>query len=312
MTAAPGLHPFITTYCTSLAHPSCILGHPSQLLRQQHLLSQASPIVAGAQKPDIPALPLTFVDHAAMEFFSSVMLWFDILGAASTGLRPQYDNICAAAFGRPNSKIQLQKIMGCENWAMVAIRETALLHDWRRNMNEGRRLNARELVERVEPLKRKLQAGIAEAADLCRADNDDSARNGGRENLVRRVTNAFACGACVYLTVVVSEPDPGLPEMRANVSATLAALCALPDPKNLRSTVWPFCIAGCMATRDQQPAFEDLASRAGIDEDVFGRSWRALEVMKRCWRMRAVSGTKREKCGWLGAMESLGYRVLLV
>lgn len=79
-------------------------------------------------------MSLMFVDHATMEFFSGVIIWFDIPGSASMGLGPQYADTWAAALGDVDSKVQLQHLMGYENWTMIVIREIAVLEDWKRGM----------------------------------------------------------------------------------------------------------------------------------------------------------------------------------
>jgi hypothetical protein len=142
--AAPDLHIFLRTYCTP-----------------QHLLSDPSTFSHKHFNPDDDGSPLTFVDHAAMEFFSSVMIYFDILGSASTGLRPQYADICAAALGETDSKVQLQHLVGCENWAMMIICEIAVLEDWKRQMMKDGVLSVRELVRRAGAIEERLEAGIA-------------------------------------------------------------------------------------------------------------------------------------------------------
>jgi C6 transcription factor Pro1 len=311
MRATPGLQPFIATYCTSHSRPNPILRHQSRALTQENLNAQTPAFKTSINRADLPDQSLTIIDHAAMEFFSSVMLWFDIIGAASSGTRPQYSDICAAALGDLDSKVRLENIMGCENWVMIAIREISLLDDWRTRTDEGRSLNADEFAGKMKPLEKKLQAGILKSFHLSRTQNGSN-NISTRENVIHRITHVFACGARVYLNSVLLKPDLDCSIMRGAVADTLDALYALPDPIYLRSTVWPFCISGCMADKEQQKSFKDLAFWAGINKSISGSSRRAVEIMEACWAMDASSSIDRKKAGWVHAMESLGYHVLLV
>jgi C6 transcription factor Pro1 len=302
--AAPDLHVFLRTYCI----PQLLLSNPGTFSRFHN-----------SSSPSDDSSSLSFVDHAAMEFFSGVIIWFDILGSASMGLRPQYADICAAALGDQDSKVQLQDLMGCENWAMTTIREIAVLEDWKRQMEKDSVFSVRELVRRAGSIEQRLEAGVA--AVIERLSQYSSHRGLGKKNLsdtsstslvVSSITQTFACASRVYLNVLISGPNPNLPEMRESVSRTLAGLNALPDPQLIRNVVWSFCIAGCMAARDQEQSFKDLASAARIDQYTFGTAWKALEVMETCWMMRRLPGTEQNDCDWFSAMKTLGSHVILV
>jgi C6 transcription factor Pro1 len=300
--AAPDLNTFLRTYCSP-----------------RHLLSKPGTFFHGSFIPSTEAASLKFVDHAAMEFFSGVIIWLDILGSASTSLRPQYADICAAALGDANSKVQLQHLMGCENWVMTIIREIAVLEDWKKGMVSDGVLNVRELVRRAGDIEQRLKIGTARLTErLSQVSNrygayvKNSMDECSKDLVVSRITHVFACAAQVYLNVVVSGPNPKLPEMCECVARTLNALNALPAAELIRNVVWPFCIAGCMATHDQEQNFRDLAFAAKIDEHVFGTSWKAAEVMETCWIMRRSPETDQNGTDWFTAMKKLGSHVLLV
>jgi C6 transcription factor Pro1 len=305
--AAPDIFPFLQTYCT---HPEVI--ETSTISKFPH--SESTQI-----KGD-PSLHLSFVDHAAMEFFSGVIIWFDILGCVSTGLRPQYSDMCTNGVG-DDSKLQLENISGCENWAMILVREIAVLSDWKRRMSEEGILNVLELAKRANFIRRPLDDRIDRlVAELGQNSDDPELSNKSstpvykkqKDHVIRKVTHAFAYAAKVYLCVVVSGPNPDLPEIVDSVSSTAAALRSLPDPQLIRKLAWPFCIAGSMAKGTQRQAFKDLASAAGIQENAFGSSWRAFEVMQTCWNMHDGVGNGQRNCDWLDAMKALGHHVLLV
>jgi len=301
--ATPDIFPFLRTYCT---HPDV-----------PEVSTMAwFPRCDTTKKARTSTPTLSFVDHAAMEFYSGVIIWLDILGAVSTGMRPQYADICTDGLG-DSSKLQLKKVMGCENWAMVLIREIAVLSDWKRQMSEQGILSMLELGKRAGDIEWRLVSGIDKLVakldqvfDSSNLGSSSEDKNG--KDQVNNVTQAFACAAKVYLYVTVYGPNPGLPEVSNSVSETAAVLRSFPDSQFTRKLVWPFCIAGCMAKGYQRQAFRHLASSAGIDETVFGSSWRAFQVMQTCWDMHDGVRGERRDCDWLDAMKALGHHVLLV
>ncbi|OAP63706.1 hypothetical protein AYL99_02933 [Fonsecaea erecta] len=270
---------------------------------------------------------LSLVDHVAMEFFSAVFLWLDTLATVSTGRRPRFADVCAAAFGAPDCKVRLRSIMGCENWVMIVIRDIAVLDGLVRDEQGGHPHPRRgEGVRRkyIE-LKDRLQLGLAEPWEsylslLARGTKDSAAAEHRLIQATPIVTHIFACAAMVYLTVVVSgRPDPHNPEIRDAVSRSIRIFRALPDDihvQMLHGMLWPFCITGCMALKDQESSFEYLALKAAGTTVVHqgpDTLWRALQVMRTCWRIR--SGQSLEgvpSVDWFSAMSTLGYQVLLV
>jgi len=177
----------------------------------------------------------------------------------------------------------------------------------------------KELVIRAHHIEQRLDARLHKMgtesfysgsthSEHTRKDVSSDPRN---DYVVSKVTQAFARAAKVYLNVLVSGPNPEIPEVAQSVEQTLVALRELPEPRFLRHVVWPFCIAGCMATQGKRQSFRDLASLTGIHREIFGTSWRALEVMETCWSMRD-EGLCPNGCNWLDAMTKMGQRILLI
>jgi len=199
------------------------------------------------------------------------------------------------------------------------VREIAVLTDWKRQMIEKELFSVKELVVRGDRIEQTLHARLQRLAteefDPINAQSWHTSKETSsdlrNDYVVKKVTQAFAQAAKVYLNVLISGPNPEIPEVAQSVERTLAALRELPEPRLLRHVVWPFCIAGCMATIGKRQSFIDLASVTGIHRDIFGTSWKALEVMETCWKMRD-EGASRNGCDWLDAMTNMGQRILLI
>jgi hypothetical protein len=252
--------------------------------------------------------------RSALFFFSGVVGWYDILSCSTTGAPPFSKCECIdAALGY----IFLDKIMGCENWAMLLIMDIAFLDDWKQNLQISAQLSMRELVTRATRIERRLEDGIREnSTSLNQWTNHSmpSVVDTGVEepsHLILLITRIFACSALVYLDVVVSGAYPEMPEIRENVSRTIDALRALPEIAIINSTTWAYCIAGCMAIEEEQTFFRGLAVYSNGDAPTFGNFSKALAIMEECWRLRREE-KQDQPVDWRTAMKRLGMDVLLV
>ncbi|KFX96167.1 hypothetical protein O988_05455 [Pseudogymnoascus sp. VKM F-3808] len=252
--------------------------------------------------------------HSALFFFSGVVGWYDILSCSTTGTAPFSSCECLnAAMGY----VFLDKIMGCENWAMLLIMDIAFLDDWKRNLQKSAQLSMRELVTRATHIERRLEDGIQDNFSRLNQLTSRSIPSildiGVQEptNLILLITRIFACSALVYLDVVVSGAYPETPEIRKNVSRTIEAFRVLPGIEVINSLTWAYCIAGCMAIEDEKTFFRGLAVSSNGDAPTFGNFSKALAIMEECWRLRR--GEERSQpVDWRTAMDSLGMSALIV
>jgi hypothetical protein len=238
-------------------------------------------------------------NEIACDFLIGVSVWFDILGSASTRSRP---------FMQTNFQyldyIELDKVMGCESSVMILIAKISQLEQWKLEMQQGGRLSILQLGARAQEIKNLLNNTLAR--QMIPPPSTSASKH------VHIITKVFTCAALTYLHTVVSGAHPELLEIEASVSMTIEAFGNLPDPKLLQNLIWPFCITGCMASKDREPFFKSLLSMPNIDEQGPGNYWKAFEVIQECWKLREQHGGACGKVDWTSAMKSLGYEVLLV
>jgi hypothetical protein len=242
------------------------------------------------------------VDEIACDFLVSVFVWFDILASASTRSKPFLeDNV------QYLGNIELDKVMGCESSVMILISKISQLEEWKREMQRAGRLSIVELSSRGSDIGMLLNHQLATQTILPTT----LVFGNSPGKYVSTITRIFAYAALTYLHTVVSGPYPELPEIKASVSMTIAALSNLPEPKLLKNLAWPFCMSGCMASRDQDSLFRSLMAGMSIDGHCPGNYWKAFEVMQECWRLRDCHGEASAEVDWTSAMSSLGFQVLL-
>lgn len=249
--------------------------------------------------------------RSALYFFVGIIIWYETLSCATTGLKPLVETSCRDSNAPP--PVQLEKIMGCENWAVFQIMDIANLSHWKTVEEANGTLSMRELVRRGAEIEQILEEGLAKNSLDSTAFEQLSPSSRCKPNQnIPEVTRIFASAALVYLHVIVSGPYPEIPEVRQSVLRTAAAIESLSNKDLIGNLTWPVCVAGCMAARDQESFFRNVISDAGADVSPFGNPSKALMVMEECWRMRRGLTGRLEGVEWLKATKSLGFDVLLV
>jgi hypothetical protein len=252
-------------------------------------------------------LPSTNED-TAMRFLLGAFIWLDILSCASTGSKP-FLNL-EHGFMLESGGIHLEELMGCENWAMIIILDISRLDNWKRESERSHKLSIAELAKRGAQIEERLKDKSVEIPVQETTPMRILPRNTLRflRSSTTEITNIFALSALTYLHIVISGAYPELPEVGESVANTISAFKALTDPKLLRNLIWPFCVAGCLASEEQQSAFYDLISAAEIDEQTVGTCREAFKIVEECWRIRKKGA---RNCDWIFVMNSLGDHVLL-
>jgi hypothetical protein len=272
------------------------------------------------------------LEDTAEHFLIGAIIWFESLSCASTGRVPRllqdYPNLLLS------SDIDMTNIAGFQSWIVFVIGEIGALRAWKTEEEYSNRLSIWKLYERGSAIRQRLDKHI----ETLRSEISDSipVTNGALGDAtavylvmanpslyaqaVRRVvTLVFAHAAQVYLHTTISGPHPTLEEVTTSVTATMNALNdlrAISDSQNLRSLVWPICIAGCMANdATTQSFFRDLLEGLGEEARVFGNSGSVLRIMEKCWehrRSQDLSDSSNGDCDWMKAMELTGQMILLV
>lgn len=247
---------------------------------------------------------------SALYFFIGVLGWYDILSCATTRAAPfparKYLDMGVGY-------IPLEKLMGCENWAMLIIMDIAVLQEWKARSQTGGNLSLPELVSRGAEIEQHLEKLLEKNTENI-ANHQESHVGSPILNStsVLSITRIFACAALVYLHVVVSGPYPQLPEIRNAVCQTIDAFRSLPDQKLVRNLTWPCCIAGCMAIEEQEVFFRAFEPTTSSPLPKFGISSKVLAVIEECWSIRKRNGPGAGPADWNTAMESLELNLLLV
>lgn len=267
--------------------------------------------------------------NAALNFFTSIIVWFDCLACISIASIPHLVNHHTEILNSPASstdpswqkkspmhKLDLSAIMGCQNWVMLIISEIAQLGNSQEDKVSGMSLDFLRVAELAKDIQGRLELGITG----IRAELDDlRLQYSGNppyyysevynRYTVLVVTNMFASAALIYLqTSVTSVPSPF--HIQDPLQRVIAAMHMIPDPRMVRGLVWPLCVAGCMASSpSDQEFFRSAASAAIKDARNSGNSSKALDILEMAWKLQKEEGRLIDcaKC-----IQRLGTCVLLV
>lgn len=246
-------------------------------------------------------------DHKAFNVLIGSFISSDIISCASTGL-PPFLNINHALV-LESLGIRLESLMGCRTSVMVLIFEVSSLYWWKKKAQETQKLSLRDLAERAAQIEKRLRHEIE--------DINNTLSTGGlswnSSGILpapppTEISKVFALSAMTYLHVIVSGAYPELPEVIKSVSDTIITFKSLKDPRLLQNMVWPFCVSGCMARREEQELFRDLASAAQVTQSTLGTCFEALKIMEECWEARAINSCSID---WVSVMNKRGNYVLL-
>lgn len=294
------------------------VGPSSSFNAVMNLLGPSSWILP-AQCVQVPS-----AEQAAFRFSSTLLIFDDII--ASTVLQEQprlygYHRSLLSSIDDTEPPIDLEATVGCQNWALLQIGEIAVLDAWKQQCKKAGNLNVMELVHRAMVIKDLLEAHLRRLEtepvfipregisllDVFTADYRQQPKTPASQSSL--VTRVWAHAALIYLFVVVSGWQPASIDVRHHVGQILELLTQqISPPALLRTMVWPFCVAGCLA----EPAQEDHL-RGMVETlqppSVFGTVRKALEIMENVWSNKDGDNSGRDLAA---CFRSQGDLVLLV
>ena len=248
--------------------------------------------------PQHKPLPNT-ADQSALVFFVSLLLFVDTIASTSLGAAPalqDYHKSLLCSRGKEKGRVRLETVMGCQNWALVAIGDISALCAWKRDAKRSGKYSVVKLVNLAEPISRALEDGFESLENDSRSQSKGT-RRGRLESYFSRhdlatndtsvadVTRIWAYAASIYLSVSLSGWQANSADTQANVANVLSLLQTIKSPAQLRSLSWPITVAGCLALPDQEDEFHRILGIIGPLSE-FGAALNALHILEAVWSYR--------------------------
>ncbi|RDW80296.1 hypothetical protein BP6252_04934 [Coleophoma cylindrospora] len=267
--------------------------------------------------------------NGALALFRQLL---DSFGAVGPGLRSSFSTVMSRlrssslllhTDGADEPPINLEAVVGCQNWVLVQIGEIAVLDAWKQRCKRAGNLDIMELVRCATVVKDSLEARLTrlesepvttpkESSSLLHVltGGDHCQNSKVSTTQTSLVTRVWAHAALVYLSIVVSGWQPASADVRYHVSRIIELLAyRISPPALLRTMVWPFCVAGCLAEPAQEMLLRGM-TMALQPPSVFGTVRKALEIMENVWRNRDAADVAIRDLAT--CFESQGDLVLLV
>jgi hypothetical protein len=241
-------------------------------------------------------------DQVAFRFIVSLLIADDIIASTSLGGKPrlyEYHASLLSVMPEREAPIDLGAVMGCQNWVMLHISEISALAVLKRQ--EG---DSEEVIRRYNLIEKALSNRLV----LLEAEEDESSalitsneetvlnlfRGWQREpstpvSQYRIVTRLWAHAAMIYLDVTLNGCNPTGAKVAQQVEHMIDLIShRLTTPALIRSIVWPFCVAGCLAVPKQESFFRHQVETLQ-PSGLFGTARKAIEIMESVWQRRAES-----------------------
>lgn len=261
------------------------------------------------------SVPIWNADQAAFRFFTAILIYADILSSVSLKSPPRLYHGYRSLIENENERsesmtdtrqlLQMMSYTGCQGWILLVIGEISALDAW--NRSEERQngdCREEELGQRSKELEEQLQQGLKDMREptnpLCNTSPAD------KHAVVAMV---WLHAAKIYLSVVKNGWQPTNDSIRNDVESVLTLLGQLIPEICLRSLIWPLCVAGFLATADQDQAFRGLLSTMG-PLHAFGAAKVALGLLERVWELRYQP--QGAAWGIADCFEAGGNKVLLI
>lgn len=202
----------------------------------------------------------------------------------------------------------------------MQIGEIAILDAWKEQREGNGNLDMMELVQQATPIRTVLMTQLdqlegpvpvrsehRDLLDLLIMNSAQTARNKNRQ--ISTITRVWDLAALIYLNVVVSGWQPANTVIQSHVASIIDLLSHnIPTPALVRTVVWPFCVAGCLAAPAQEPQMRGIVD-ALKPTSIFGALRAALAIMGEVWRTRSTLSANHSLAA---CFRSRGNLVLLV
>ncbi|KAF5001390.1 hypothetical protein FDECE_10953 [Fusarium decemcellulare] len=232
-------------------------------------------------------------EQCAFRFFVAVLLFVDIIASTVLGDTPQLYSYHpflihdGTDLQESEGLLRMEDFVGCPGWVLLLIADSTAIGAQRQRGELGHF----EIIEKCTYISKRLETGMVE----LRADSN--AVGSSNDLLIphfnlapgpaerNRHSLIWAHAVQLYHFITASGWCEQHQSVRANVSIILSLLRQVSSVAVLRNLSWPFCVAGCLATQDEENAFREIADVMG-ELRSFGTTSEALKIMEQIWKMR--------------------------
>ncbi|KAJ7261731.1 fungal-specific transcription factor domain-containing protein [Mycena haematopus] len=272
---------------------------------------------------DNPKLALQNLSVAG-QLIVKLTLWLDVFSSLTVMRPPKYLALYKRLFGdlagwHQESEIRMDSLTGCSEAVLLGIAEVSELSHWKAAEKRKGSLSNRDLIRRGDEIEQRLRKASSSPRQtggdttplhptLMQAESDAVDATPFPTNETRQlVAQIFSETVLLYLHTVLSDSNPGVPEISNSVGTIVQLLGQLPPSEVDRALVFPICLAGCMTDDSNWRDF--FKGRLQALDESLGNLMRTRLLMEAVWKKRDVSGSTVD---WRETMRERGLNLLLV
>ncbi|VZH98939.1 unnamed protein product [Fusarium fujikuroi] len=232
----------------------------------------------------------------AFVFSVGIMVFDDIIAAASSYQEPQLFQYHQQLLGGDEPALELEVIIGVKSCILRLLGQVASLNAKKQQDQAAGNLDGLELARRASTIMESLTANLKQLqASSSLTSNPQSGERDCLEELrtpyysrgtahdTGLVSQVWAHATMVYLITVVSGWQPANAILRHHVDQIVQVLKGqIPIPL-IRTMVWPLCVAGCLVDPPQRRL---LLGVLGTLQPItlFPNVHKAVRIMERTWQ----------------------------
>ncbi|KAF7374632.1 Zn(2)-C6 fungal-type domain-containing protein [Mycena sanguinolenta] len=261
----------------------------------------------------------------AGQLIVKLTLWLDIFSSLTVMRPPKYLALYKRLFGdlatrKTTNEIRMDSLTGCPEEVLLGIAEVSELSHWKAAEKRKGSLSNRDLIRRGDEIEQRLrkasesprQPGNGDMTPLhptlLQAESEAvEAPPFPTPETRQLVSKIFSETVLLYLHTVLSDSNPGVPEISNSVGTIVQLLGQLPPSEVDRALVFPICLAGCMT--DDSTWRDFFKGRLQRLDESLGNLMRTRLLMEAVWQKRDVSGATVD---WRETMRERGLNLLLV
>ncbi|KAK5992611.1 Pestheic acid cluster transcriptional regulator 3-like protein [Cladobotryum mycophilum] len=241
-------------------------------------------------------------NQAACRFYTANLLYVDVLSSVTLGCAPRLRNYQAtiipgcvgqdwleASFAP--GPLRMEEFRGLHNWVIQVIGDISSLYAWKKAQSQAGSLSINELITR----------GQDTLGYVISVPTMHEQPSYAMHNII------WLNAALIYLNTVISGWQPSSPEIQCCVTKTTDLLYNLPKGTCLGALAFPFCVAGCLASPEDEHKYREMVTKLGPMQ-AFGTVKVALDVIEEVWARRPLD----ESWDVAQCMNIQGHGVLLV
>jgi hypothetical protein len=227
---------------------------------------------------------------ANFRFLVGTLIWLDITSSITTGATPCLSGYHTHTIS-PQSQIRLERIMGCENWAMALIGRISMLHESKVKALELQgNLVCSEFERVLNDIRQEIQQHLArtsmENLSLSELQLIDS---------TTFITRIFAFMASIYLHLITFGFQ-NLEILDRAICKDKTLLNGLIPPNILPALLCPLFVIGTVIEEEDQPFFRDFFSSPSLTHPAFKHRERIVPILEEIWRRRVSTSLTWQDC----------------